>query len=295
MKYEEQYRQYVTAAEAALKRQTYQCLRKDSAVSDAARYSLFGGGKRVRAVLCLAVCEMLDGSPELAECYAAGVEMLHCYSLIHDDLPCMDDDDLRRGRPSCHKAFGEAAALLAGDALLTAAFETLAAARGTARQNVQAVQTLSRAAGATGMVWGQEQDLYYEEHPDLVGAEQLKSIHRSKTGELIRAAALLGAIAANASKEQCAAVGEYADAVGMVFQIMDDVLDVTATEQELGKPIGSDAENGKTTFVTLYGVERSQQIAGQLTQDACAKLKEAFGARSLFLCTLAERLLHRSQ
>lgn len=295
MNYEAQYKQYVADAEAALKRQAYQCLRKDSSVSDAACYSLFGGGKRVRAVLCLAVCEMLGGSPELAECYAAGVEMLHCYSLIHDDLPCMDDDDLRRGRPSCHKAFGEATALLAGDALLTAAFETLASARGTARQNVQAVQTLSRAAGANGMVWGQEQDLYYEQHAELVGEEQLKAIHRSKTGELIRAAALLGAIAADAPKEQCAAVGAYAGAVGMVFQIMDDVLDVTATEQELGKPIGSDAENGKTTFVTLYGVERSLHIAGQLTQDACERLEKTFGGRSLFLQTLADRLLHRSQ
>ncbi len=295
MNYEERYRQYVADAEAALKRQAYRCLRKDSAVSDAARYSLFGKGKRVRAVLCLAVCEMLNGSPELAECYAAGVEMLHCYSLIHDDLPCMDDDDLRRGRPSCHKAYGEATALLAGDALLTAAFEALSAARGTARQNVQAVQLLSRAAGANGMVWGQEQDLYYEAHAALVGEEQLKAIHRSKTGELIRAAALLGAIAANADGRQCEAVGEYAEAVGMVFQIMDDVLDVTATEQELGKPIGSDAENGKTTFVTLYGAERSRQIAQELTQDACAKLQKTFGGQSLFLCMLADRLLHRSQ
>lgn len=295
MNYEERYGQYAADAEAALKRQAYRCLRRDSSVSEAARYSLLGGGKRVRAVLCLAVCDMLNGSPELAECYAAGVEMLHCYSLIHDDLPCMDDDDLRRGRPSCHKAYGEAIALLAGDALLTAAFEVLSAARGTAWQNVQAVQVLSRAAGANGMVWGQEQDLYYEAHAALVGEEQLQAIHRSKTGELIRAAALLGAIAAKASGEQCAAVDEYAGAVGMVFQIMDDVLDVIATEQELGKPVGSDAGNGKTTFATLYGVERSQQIAQRLTQDACAKLKDTFGERSLFLCTLADRLLHRSQ
>ena len=195
------------------------------------RYSLLAGGKRVRPVLTLAFCEALGGNMQGALSLGVALECVHTYSLIHDDLPCMDDDDLRRGRPSCHKAYGEATALLAGDALLTAAFEALSAARGTARQNVQAVQLLSRAAGANGMVWGQEQDLYYEAHAALVGEEQLKAIHRSKTGELIRAAALLGAIAANADGRQCEAVGEYAEAVGMVFQIMDDVLDVTATEQ----------------------------------------------------------------
>ena len=256
-------------------------------------YSLFGGGKRVRAVLCLAVCDMLDGNRNAAACYAAGVEMLHCYSLIHDDLPCMDNDDMRRGRPSCHKAFGEATALLAGDTLLTAAFETLSGSPGTAVQNTAAVCALSRAAGANGMVWGQELDLAFEEKPAT--AEELREVHRNKTGMLINAAAQLGAVAASADDIQRQAIARYAFSVGLVFQIIDDILDVTATAQQLGKPIGSDAANGKTTFVTLHGVERSRGIAQELTDGACGVLRAAFGGRAQFLETLAASLLERNQ
>ena len=154
MDYNAQYQAYLNTAETALAQQADRCFNERSRVCEAARYSLFGGGKRVRAVLCLAVCDMLNGNRNAAACYAAGVEMLHCYSLIHDDLPCMDNDDMRRGRPSCHKAFGEATALLAGDTLLTAAFETLSGSPGTAVQNTAAVCALSRAAGANGMVVG---------------------------------------------------------------------------------------------------------------------------------------------
>lgn len=292
MEYEMQYAAYLKTACDALEKQADRCFNERSRVCEAARYSLFGGGKRVRAVLGIAVCDMLCGDLDTAACYAAGVEMLHCYSLIHDDLPCMDNDDMRRGRPSCHKQFDEATALLAGDTLLTAAFETLSGACGTPGQNAAAVHTLSRAAGGNGMIWGQELDLAFEEK--TANAEELQEIHRNKTGMLINAAAQMGAIAGNADAAQCKAIEQYAFAVGMVFQIVDDILDVTATEQELGKPIGSDAANGKTTFVTLYGIERSREIAQDITQQACRVLKEAFGDRAAFLEAFAVRLLERS-
>lgn len=292
MDYQVFYNNYKHETERALAEQALRCLADGSRVSDAARYSLLGGGKRVRAVLCLAVCDMLDGGRDTAASYTAGVEMLHCYSLIHDDLPCMDDDDLRRGRPSCHKAFGEATALLAGDALLTAAFETLASAPGTAAQNAEAVRVLSRAAGANGMVLGQELDLAFEEKQ--ANEEELRGIHRRKTGMLIDAAAQLGAVAANASGVQRTALSQYAFSIGLVFQIIDDILDVTSTAQQLGKPIGSDAEQNKTTFVTLYGVPRSREIARMLTNEARRALA-CFGERAWFLQAFADRLLNRDQ
>lgn len=293
MEYNEQYAVYLETACAALKQQADRCFNEKSRVCEAAQYSLFGGGKRVRAVLDLAVCDMLSGNMQAAACYAAGVEMLHCYSLIHDDLPCMDNDDMRRGRPSCHKQFDEATALLAGDALLTAAFETLSGACAAPQQNAQAVYTLSRAAGANGMIWGQELDLKFE--TKAASAEQLREVHRNKTGMLINAAAQMGAIAGNADEQQKKAIEQYAFAVGLVFQIVDDILDVTATEQELGKPIGSDAENGKTTFVSLYGIERSQEIAQQMTEEACKALRKTFGQKAEFLETFARKLVKRTQ
>ena len=229
MDYNAQYQAYLNTAEAALAQQADRCFNERSRVCEAARYSLFGGGKRVRAVLCLAVCDMLDGNRNAAACYAAGVEMLHCYSLIHDDLPCMDNDDMRRGRPSCHKAFGEATALLAGDTLLTAAFETLSGSPGTAVQNTAAVCALSRAAGANGMVWGQELDLTFEEKPAT--AEELREVHRNKTGMLINAAAQLGAVAASADDIQRQAIARYAFSVGLVFHVLDFILDGKAAAQ----------------------------------------------------------------
>lgn len=291
MEYGALYETYRRTAEQALSRQADSCFHAPSRVSEAARYSLFGGGKRVRAVLCLAVCQMLDGDETTAACYAAGVEMLHCYSLIHDDLPCMDNDDMRRGRPSCHKAFGEATALLAGDLLLTASFEALSGAPGTPRQNADAVLALSRAAGASGMILGQEMDLAFEQRP--ASAQELREVHRCKTGMLINAAAQLGAIAAGADSAQRNAVADYAFRLGLVFQIVDDILDVTATQQQLGKPIGSDAAEGKTTFVTLYGVEGSREIARRLTQEACDALNGSFAQRACFLRLLAQNLLSR--
>ena len=292
MTYEQRYDNYVKQAEQAIQTAAFEVFPKHSKVSEAARYSLLGGGKRVRAVLCLAVCEILCGDMDLAARYAAAVEMLHCYSLIHDDLPCMDDDDFRRGKPSCHKAFGEATALLAGDALLTAAFEVLSTApQASAQQNVQACAVLSRAAGARGMVRGQELDLEYETTPAT--EKQLYEVHRNKTGMLISAAAQLGAIAANAFDTDKRDIEQFAFDIGLVFQMVDDILDVSASTQQLGKPAHSDEASGKTTFITLFGVSRTQEMANDLTKRASDHIAERFGEKALFLQDLAWSLVRR--
>lgn len=293
MTYEEQYAAYLDRVQGALSAEADRFLNHASKVAEAARYSLFSGGKRVRAVLCLAVCELLQGDAAQAESFAAGVEMLHCYSLIHDDLPCMDDDDIRRGRPSCHKAYGEDTALLAGDALLTAAFETLAAAPGGAARNAQACAALAQAAGTRGMIYGQELDLFHETTPAT--HEQLLEVHKNKTGMLINAAVQLGAVSAGACARQRDVLAAYAFDVGLVFQIVDDVLDVTSTSETLGKPVGSDGANGKTTFVTLFGVEESRRMAQEITQRACRALEGEYGERAAFLCQFARSLVARHQ
>ena len=291
MEYKEQYQQYLARAQAALEKACERFLPEESVVCRAARYSLLGGGKRIRAVLVLSVCDMLDGDLLAAEQFAAAVEMLHCYSLIHDDLPCMDNDDLRRGRPSCHKAFDEATAMLAGDVLLTEAFEAVAKAPAEPSVCVRAAQALSAGAGSRGMVYGQELDLKYEAL--AATEEQLRLIHRNKTGALINAAIQMGAAAAGASEEQCRVLERYAYGIGLVFQIVDDVLDVTSTPEQLGKPIGSDSENGKTTFATLYGVEGAMALAQRVNEKTCSALRETFGEKSAFLEQLAQQLLTR--
>lgn len=291
MDYKGQYEQYLAQATAALDEACARFLPEESEVCRAARYSLLGGGKRIRAVLALAVCDMLDGNRAAAGRFAAAVEMLHCYSLIHDDLPCMDNDDMRRGKPSCHKAFSEATALLAGDVLLTEAFETVANAPASAEICVRAAKALGAGAGSRGMVYGQELDLKYEALAATEG--QLLLIHRNKTGALINAAVQMGAAAALAEEAQCAALERYAFGLGLVFQIVDDVLDVTSTAEELGKPIGSDSENGKTTFVTLYGTEGAMKLARALNEETCEALHTAFGSRAEFLEELARVLLVR--
>ena len=203
----------------------------------------------------------------------------------------MDNDDLRRGRPSCHKAFSEATAMLAGDVLLTEAFETVANAPADASVCVQAARALGAGAGSRGMVYGQELDLKYEA---LAATEdQLRLIHRNKTGALINAAIQMGAAAAKADEAQCRALKQYAYGLGLVFQIVDDVLDVTSTPEQLGKPIGSDSENGKTTFVTLYGAEGAMKLAHDLNQETCTELHRNFGEKAAFLEQLAQQLLVR--
>ena len=291
MEYKAQYEAYLAQASKALDAACGQFLPETSEVCRAARYSLLGGGKRIRAVLVLSVCDLLGGDKAAAGQFAAAVEMLHCYSLIHDDLPCMDNDDLRRGRPSCHKAFDEATAMLAGDVLLTEAFEVVAHAPASAQACVRAARALGAGAGSRGMVYGQELDLKYEA---LAATEdQLRLIHRNKTGALINAAVQMGAAAAEADTETCRVLEAYAYGLGLVFQIVDDVLDVTSTPEQLGKPIGSDSENGKTTFATLYGVQGAMDLAQKLNAETCAQLHSHFGTKAAFLEQLAQQLLMR--
>ncbi|WP_418666301.1 polyprenyl synthetase family protein [Allofournierella sp.] len=291
MNYDQKYSAYLEKIEQALSGCCAELLPETSRVCQAARYSLLAGGKRVRAILTLAACELLGGNEAAALRFACAVEMLHCYSLIHDDLPCMDNDDMRRGKPSCHKAFGEATALLAGDALLTEAFEAIASAPACAETKARAALALAAGAGSKGMVWGQEMDLRYEGQP--VSEETLRLIHANKTGALINAAVQLGAAAALAGEPDCSALRAYALDLGLVFQIVDDVLDVTSTSEELGKPAGSDASNEKTTFATLYGSEGARELARSINESACSALRAGYGEKADFLVQLAETLLCR--
>lgn len=243
-------------------------------IYDAMNYSLLAGGKRLRPILALECCRLCGGTDTQALSLGCAVEMIHTYSLIHDDLPCMDNDDLRRGKPTNHKVYGEATAVLAGDGLLTAAFETVtgAAAYLPAERVVEAVRTLAEAAGAAGMVGGQVLDMAGEGHALVLS--EVEELQRLKTGALIAAAAELGCIAAGGSGEQRKAVRTYAEKLGLAFQIRDDMLDVTSTTEELGKPIGSDAESGKTTFVTLKGLDECERLVEKLTGEAEAALAE---------------------
>lgn len=261
---------------------------------EAMRYSLLAGGKRVRPILTLKFCEALCGEMEPALDYACGVEMLHTYSLIHDDLPCMDDDDLRRGKPTCHVKYGEWLALLAGDALQAAAFERLASSgRTSPAANGRACAVLARAAGAAGMCGGQYLDLLDE--GKRVDEGRISRIHRWKTSALLEGACLLGLTASTVepTRSQWAAAERYARELGLAFQIRDDMLDVTSTAEELGKPIGSDADNGKATFVSLYGLEACGRLVEEHTRMAQESVTGAF-RNTGFLCQLARSLAVRT-
>lgn len=238
----------------------------------AMRYSVLGGGKRVRAILCVSACAACGGSADKALSVAAALEILHAYTLVHDDLPAMDDDDVRRGRPSCHKAFGEAEAILAGDALLTLAFELLAGAdvpepHGASRL----VLELASAAGSRGVVGGQYEDVKSGDQVD--SEEALVYIQSHKTADLIRAACRMGGVVAGASPLELDALDTYGGDIGIAFQIVDDILDETGSEELMGKPIGSDRENGKMTAVTLYGIEGARSRARELIGNARTSLK----------------------
>lgn len=291
MDYQAQYAEYLSVFSCALQECCDLYLPESSEVCRAARYSLLGGGKRVRAVLTMAACDMLGGDQATAARFAVAVEMIHAYSLIHDDLPCMDNDDMRRGQPSCHKAFSEATALLAGDVLQTEAFAVVANSPASPESCRRAVQLLCAGAGSQGMILGQELDLKYE--AIAASEKQLRQIHRCKTGALINAAVQMGAAAAAAPQPACQALERYAYDLGLVFQIVDDVLDVTGVEAELGKPVGSDAQNGKTTFAALYGADGAMQLAEAINQANCVQLQQIFGEKAAFLVALAEQLLYR--
>ncbi len=229
----------------------------------------------------------------MASAPACAIEMIHTFSLIHDDLPAMDNDDFRRGKPSCHKAFGEAMAILAGDALSVLPFEIIADTPAiTAEQKVLIISVLANSVGRDGMIGGQVIDMENEERTD-VDEDNLRNMYRCKTGQLIAVSCVMGAICADADNETIRAAAEYGMRLGFAFQVIDDILDVTSTEEELGKPIGSDEAENKTTFVTLYGVEKAQQIADKATSEALEWLEAI--PNNEFLKELTVTLLNRKK
>jgi geranylgeranyl diphosphate synthase type II len=236
----------------------------------AMKYSLSNGGKRLRPILVLEFCKVCGGNINDALPLACAIEYVHTYSLIHDDLPCMDDDDMRRGNPSCHKMYGEATALLAGDSLLTHAFDIVSSCDLSDSQIVSAVSLLAQNSGVGGMIGGQVLDLKYEKQDPNIS--EILTVHKLKTGALISAACLLGCIAANANESQILAASKFAYNLGIAFQIKDDLLDVYGDEQKLGKPVGSDESNDKTTYVTLVGQKKAEEDVEKLTDSAIKQL-----------------------
>jgi geranylgeranyl diphosphate synthase type II len=257
----------------------------------AMRYAVFAGGKRLRPVLCLAAAEACGGKTSGALPAACAVECIHTYSLIHDDLPCMDDDDFRRGRPTTHKVFGEAVAVLAGDALATIAFEILGRTNETARHGAgEFFRELSKAAGSLFLVGGQVADMEAEKR-EATPAELL-FIHRGKTAAMISVSLRLGAMSANATPAQVKALGKFGENLGLAFQIIDDILDITQTSEQLGKSAGKDAAAGKATYPAVFGLEKSRREAANLTKAALMALKP-FGKNADFLRAIADQLLGR--
>lgn len=269
-----------------------ECLQKN--VIKAARYSLSAGGKRIRPALVMEFCRICGDDPETALPIACAIEMMHTFSLIHDDLPCMDDDDLRRGKPSCHKAFGEATALLAGDALAMLPFQAIAEAglKKTLSQDaaLKIIKLLGELSGVWGMIGGQTVDLENENKRPEVSV--ITEMYRMKTGALLEFCCRAGCIAAGAGADKQLAAGSYGQRLGLAFQIIDDILDVTADEKLLGKPVGSDAADGKYTYVTAVGVESAKQRAAELTKQA----RECLAAfpDNEFLSELTDMLLERA-
>ena len=268
---------------------------KPATLHKAMRYSLFAGGKRLRPAVCLAAAQACGGEPAEAEALplACAVECIHTYSLIHDDLPAMDDDDFRRGKPTNHKVFGEGIAVLAGDALLTQAFEIAAQCRGWPRYSHQAViLELARASGSLQLVAGQVADLEGEGHP--ISARQLRYIHERKTSALLCCSVRLGGMSANCSPAELRALTDFGYHVGLAFQVIDDILDVTQTSEKLGKTAGKDVAAQKATYPAIVGLDKSRRIAEQLTAKAFAALKP-FRGRARALEALAAFLLKRDR
>ena len=264
-------------------------------VHAAMRYSIFAGGKRIRPLLSLAAAHLVGGANGGARAlpFACAVELIHTFSLIHDDLPAMDDDDLRRGRPTCHKAFDEATAILAGDALHALAFEVISSAalsEADGSAALPALRVLARACGTAGLIGGQMDDLKFEGIP--AQPEDVERIHRTKTGALIVAAIEGAGSLAGASTEQARALHAFAEPIGLAFQIVDDVLDVSGDVRSLGKTPGKDARSGKATWVALFGVEASKRRAEELHAQALAAL-QPLGAEAALLRDLASRIIHR--
>ena len=287
--YDEQLNSYLEYIEEYLERDCFQHKNEPQRVLfDAMRYSLLAGGKRLRPVFVYEFCKMCGGQWEEATPFAAAVEMVHTYSLIHDDLPCMDNDDYRRGRLTNHKVYGEATAVLAGDALLTAAFGFIARANLSAETRIRAVEVLSDCAGELGMVGGQVLDMQSETR--TCTKQEVLDIQNRKTGALIRAACVLGVLAAEGTAEQVVTAAKFASNLGLAFQIRDDMLDVIGNEQDLGKAVGVDVN--KNTFVQLYGLETCDEMVKNLTEQAinCLSCFE----RTAFMKELANYLTART-
>ena len=277
--------------DAALDRLLPRETTRPNSIHQAMRYSVFAGGKRVRPLLCLETSRIFHSDMGLALHPACAIEFIHTYSLIHDDLPSLDNDDLRRGKPTCHKKFGEATAILAGDALLTLAFETIAATPVDAERRAAMVTEVAKAAGTVnGMVGGQVADLEAQGRQVLPG--MLEYIHRSKTAALIRASVTAGALCAGASDENLARLGRFGETIGWAFQVTDDILDVEESSAALGKTAGKDAAQRKATYPAVHGLQRSHEIAGDLATKAIAELA-SLGPRAARLREVAEYLVLR--
>src|SRR6476620_9516538 len=262
-------------------------------IYEAMRYSLLAGGKRLRPILCLASCELAGGTTSMAMPTACALEMIHTMSLIHDDLPAMDNDDYRRGKLTNHKVYGEDMAILAGDGLLAYAFEFIATQTRNvpAEQVLKVIARLGRAVGAAGLVGGQVVDLDSEGRSD-VSLETLNFIHNHKTAALLEASVVSGALLAGAAEADLERLSRYAQNIGLAFQIVDDVLDITATQEELGKTAGKDLQAGKVTYPSLWGIEESRRQASQLVADAKAQLA-VFGSKALPLLAIADFITSR--
>lgn len=292
MDFEAQKRHDVAVIEQALTLYLPESTEAQRTVVEAMRYSLLAPGKRLRPILCLEFCKLCGGTEQQALPFAAAIEMIHTYSLIHDDLPCMDNDDLRRGRLTCHKVYGEAAAILAGDGLLTAAFETVLERSMCAPVvTLQCLQVLAKAAGARGMVGGQMIDM--ESQWRAATESDLKNLQGLKTGALIDAAVQMGCLAGGASTGQRKAAADFARHLGLAFQIQDDILDVTGDVKSLGKRTGLDEENRKTTFVSMFGLAKASAEADRLLRAAKESL--SVFAKPEFLITLCDQMSRRQR
>src|ERR1700675_1000527 len=279
------------AVDAALERLLPAEGMRPPSIHQAMRYSVFAGGKRIRPILCLETARIFDSDIAAALHPACAMEMIHTYPRIHNDLPALDTDDLRRGKPTCHKKFGEATAILAGDALLTLAFETLASAPIEPARRVAILSHVAASAGTVnGMVGGQVADL--EAEGRAIQPADLEYIHRSKTAALIRASVVAGAIGGGADDETVARLKRFGETIGWAFQVVDDILDVEESSAALGKTAGKDAEQQKATYPALYGLEKSRQFATELESRAMAELVP-YGQRAARLQELAELIVHR--
>jgi geranylgeranyl diphosphate synthase type II len=279
-------------ADAALERLLPAASERPGSIHKAMRHSVFAGGKRIRPILCMEAGRAVAGVlPDGIEDLGAALEMLHTYSLIHDDLPALDNDDLRRGRPTCHKVFGEAIAILAGDALQTQAYETLARLRCPAEARVKVIEEIARGTGTmNGMIGGQVVDL--EAEHTRADAETLEYIHRSKTAALIASSVVAGGIYAGGNSEQVSSLRCFGQSIGLAFQIVDDLLDVTKTSEQLGKTAGKDAASEKATYPALFGLEESRKKADELLKGASKGL-EPFDQQGDVLKNLARFLVER--